>query len=91
MVVDLHKKGGTKKKEKKIVGYKTIHTLTKKIEDKRYDNKNKDNNISMNDNNISDINNNNNNNNNNNIAETMKYWVNVQQAIVSSHGERDPL
>ena len=23
--------------------------------------------------------------------ETRKYWVDVQQVIVSSHGERDPL
>ena len=23
--------------------------------------------------------------------ETMKYWVDVQRGIVSSHGERDPL
>ena len=36
-------------------------------------------------------NNNNNNNNNNNFSETRKYWVDVQQGIVSSHGERDPL
>ena len=33
----------------------------------------------------------NNNNNNNNNSETRKYWVDVQQGIVSSHGERDPL
>ena len=36
-------------------------------------------------------NNNNNKNNNNNNPETRKYWVDVQQGIVSSHGERDPL
>ena len=36
-------------------------------------------------------NNNINNNNNNNNSETRKYWVDVQQGIVSSHGERDPL
>ena len=36
-------------------------------------------------------NSNNNNNNNNNFSETRKYWVYVQQGIVSSHGERDPL
>ena len=41
-------------------------------------------------NNNNNINNNNNNNNNNN-SETRKYWVDVQQGIVSSHGERDPL
>ena len=35
--------------------------------------------------------NNNNNNNNNVIPETRKYWVDVQQGIVSSRGERDPL
>ena len=40
-------------------------------------------------NNNNNINNNNNNNNNN--SETRKYWVDVQQGIVSSHGERDPL
>ena len=34
---------------------------------------------------------NNNNNNNNNNPETRKYWVDIQQGIVSSHGERDPL
>ena len=39
----------------------------------------------------SDIKYNNNNNNNNNFPETRKYWVDVQQGIVSSHGERDPL
>ena len=32
-----------------------------------------------------------NNNNNNNFPKTSKYWVDVQQRIVSSHGERDPL
>ena len=41
------------------------------------------------------MNNNNNNNNNNpvfnNIPETRKYWVDVQQGMVSSHGKRDPL
>ena len=47
-------------------------------------------------NNKSKINNNinnknkNKNNNNNNFPETRKYWVDVQQGIVSSHGERDP-
>ena len=25
------------------------------------------------------------------VDETRKYWVDVQQGIVSSHGERDPL
>ena len=25
------------------------------------------------------------------VPETMKYWVDVQRGIVSSHGERDPL
>ena len=25
------------------------------------------------------------------IPETRKYWVDVQQGTVSSHGERDPL
>ena len=42
----------------------------------------------------SNNNNNTNNSNNNNkmrISETRKYWVDVQQRIVSSHGERDPL
>ena len=34
--------------------------------------------------------NNNNINNNDNTPETRKYWVDVQQGIVSSHGERDP-
>ena len=33
--------------------------------------------------------NNNNINNNDNTPETRKYWVDVQQGIVSSHGERD--
>ena len=28
---------------------------------------------------------------NDNIPETRKYWVDVQQGIVSSHWERDPL
>ena len=37
------------------------------------------------------INNNNDNNNKNIIPGTKKYWVDVQQGIVSSHGERDPL
>ena len=32
-----------------------------------------------------------NNNNNNNLPESKKYWVDVQQGIASSHGERDPL
>ena len=27
----------------------------------------------------------------NNFPQTRKYWVDVQQGIVSSHGERDPL
>ena len=27
----------------------------------------------------------------NNTLETRKYWVDVQQGIVSSYGERDPL
>ena len=36
-------------------------------------------------------NNNNDNNNNNNFPETRKYWVDVQQGIVSSHGEKEPL
>ena len=31
-----------------------------------------------------------NNNNNNNLPESKKYWVDVQQGIASSHGERDP-
>ena len=35
-------------------------------------------------------NNNNNSNNNNNFPETRKYWADVQQGIVSFHGERDP-
>ena len=26
-----------------------------------------------------------------NIPETRKYWVDVQQGVVSSHGEKDPL
>ena len=47
-----------KKIKKKIRGYKTIHTFTKRIEDKTTDNNNN--------NNINSINNNNNNNNNNN-------------------------
>ena len=34
---------------------------------------------------------NNDNDNNNNFPETRKYWVDVQQGIVLSHGERDPL
>ena len=44
-----------------------------------------------NNNNNNRLNNNNNNNNNNNSPEARKYWVDVQQGIVSSHGERDPL
>ena len=36
-------------------------------------------------------NNNNNNNNNDNIPDARKYWVDVQQGIISSYGERDPL
>ena len=32
-----------------------------------------------------------NNNNNNNVPKIRKYWVHVQQGIVSSHGDRDPL
>ena len=35
--------------------------------------------------------NNNNINNNDNTPETRKYWVDVQQGIVSYYGERDPL
>ena len=36
--------------------------------------------------------NNNNNSNNNNISsETRKYWVDVQQGMVLSHGVKDPL
>ena len=51
------------------------------------------NNNNNNDNNNSNNNNNknNNNNNNNNFPETRKYWVDVEQGVVSSHGERDPL
>ena len=45
-----------KRIKKKIRGYKTIHTFTKRIEDKTTDNNN----------NINSINNNNNNNNDNN-------------------------
>ena len=51
--------------------------------------------------NISNNSNNNNNNNNNNNPTAcpnidlnkpgIKYWVDVQQGIVSSHGERHPL
>ena len=43
----------------------------------------------INNNNINNKNKNKN-NNNNNFPETRKYWVDVQQGIVSSHGERDP-
>ena len=53
-----------KKTKTKISGYNTIHTFTKRAEDKINDNNNKNNNKSNN-NNIS-INNNNNNNSNNN-------------------------
>ena len=42
-------------------------------------------------NNNNNNNNNNSSNNNNDIPETMKYWVDVQGVIVSSHGDRDPL
>ena len=51
----------------------------------------------MQDNNNNNNNNNNKNNNNNNnnnkvhFPETRKYWVDVQQGIVWSHGERDAL
>ena len=41
-------------------------------------------------NNDDDDDDNNNNNNNNNLPESKKYWVDVQQGIASSHGERDP-
>ena len=41
----------------KIRGYKTIHTFTKRIEDKTNDNNNKNNNKSNNNSNISIINN----------------------------------
>ena len=41
-------------------------------------------------NNDDDDDENNNNNNNNNLPESKKYWVDVQQGIVSSHEERDP-
>ena len=49
-----------KKKKNKIRGYKTIHTFTKRIEDKAIHNYN-ENNIKSNNNNVS-INNSNNNN-----------------------------
>ena len=59
----IKKKNKNKKTTKnKIRGYKTIHTFTKKIEEKANDN-NKKNNNKSNNNNIS-INNNNNNSNN---------------------------
>ena len=53
-----------KKEKKKRRGHKTIHTFTKRIEDKTNNNNNKNNNKSNN-NNISNNNNNNNNNNKN--------------------------
>ena len=43
-----------------------------------------------NDNKHDDDDNNNTNSNNNNFPETRKYWADVQQGIVSFHGERDP-
>ena len=46
------------------------------------------NSLTKNDNNDDDDNNN---NNNDNILDARKYWVDVQQGIISSHGERDPL
>ena len=53
------------KEKKKIRGYKTIHTFTKRIEDKTIDNYNENNNKSNNNNNVSIDNSNNNNNDNN--------------------------
>ena len=44
-----------------------------------------------NNNNNNNNNNSNNNDNNKNFSETRKCWVDVQQEIVSSHGDRDPL
>ena len=52
------------KKKKKIRGYKTIHTFTKRIEDKANDTDNKNNNKSNNNN--TGINNDNHNHNNDN-------------------------
>ena len=43
-----------------------------------------------NDNKHDDDDDNNNTNSNNNFPETRKYWADVQQGIVSFHGERDP-
>ena len=41
---------------------------------------------------LNNNNKNNNNSNNNNISsETRKYWVDVQQGMVFSHGVKDPL
>ena len=58
------------KKEKKIRGYKTKHTFTKRIEDKANDDNNKNNDKSNNNNNNFSINDNNNNNNSNNNNKT---------------------
>ena len=55
-----------------------------------YRNSNSKNNNDDDDDDDNNNNNNNNNNDNNNLPESKKYWVDVQQGIASSHGERDP-
>ena len=65
------------KEKKKIRGHKTIHTFTKRIEDKTNDNNKKNNNKSNDNNNISINNNNNNNNktkNKNPLKELLIIW-----------------
>ena len=53
-------------------------------------NNNTNNNTTTNNKTNTTTNNNNSNNNNNNNPETRKYWIDAQQGIVSTHGERDP-
>ena len=81
-----------KKIKKKIRGYKTIHTFTKRIEDKTTDNNKNNNN-----NNINSINNNNNNNDNNSNnndktkAKNIKSKDPIKEKKLKTNQKRIPL
>ena len=84
LTCDIKKKKNTKQNKNKIRRYKTIHTFTKRIEDKANDNDNKNNNdnsISINNN----TNNNDHNNNNDNVIIKLLENAKITRYYLSRH------
>ena len=80
-----------KKIKKKIRGYKTIHTFTKRIEDKTTDNNNNNNINSINNNNNNNNNDNNSNNNDKTKAKNIKSKDPIKEKKLKTNQKRIPL